>query len=347
MIYSDSKYFKKRKIKRSDLPKIINTLNDASSREEFLNDDTLTGEEKFYLTISSLMSSQIWYQRHSATEKTGLLYALYSELPKRHHTSLREQHKSNFVDIPKIIAEDLGIDLELYFLISLYLVNDHFRQIHDNNIAPSDDLTRTAKKLQNDKRKLQQLKTTYLGEIIEKDSLFYELLSFSKEWLKKKLNFIDSTKIDNYLKLTSISIKKLRELNDLEPFQNGHISQRLTPLERYPIVKADFPVYFIPNFRFANVAFTELPRFALQDLYKNNAFNEMLGSCQELLIYEMLIQLSSNLQIIKEREYTKHKTHYKGPDFTNRHCLSDTGISGHLSRLNEPVSAQEINSSRF
>jgi hypothetical protein len=316
LIYSDSKYFKKRKIKRGDLPKIINTLNDASSREEYLNDDTLTGEEKFYLTISSLMSSQIWYQRHSAIEKTGLLYALYSELPKRHHTSLRERHKSNFVDIPKIIAEDLGIDLELYFLISLYLVNDHFRKIYDNHIAPSDDFTRTAKKLQNDERKLQQLKATYLGDIIEKGPLFYELLSFSKEWLKKKLNFIDSTKIDNYLKLTSISIKKLKELNDLEPFQNGHISQRLTPLERYPIVKADFPVYFIPNFRFANVAFTELLRFALQDLYKNNAFNEMLGSCQELLIYEMLVQLSSNLQIIKEREYKKHKTHYKGPDFT-------------------------------
>lgn len=316
LIYSDSRYFKKRKIKRSDLPKIINTLNDASSREEILNDESITGEEKFYLTISSLMSSQIWYQRHSAIEKTGLLYALYSELPKRHQASLKERHKSNFVDIPKIIAEDLGIDLELYFLISLYLVNDHFRQIHDKYIAPSDNLIRTAKNLRTDERKLQQLKADYLGELIEKAPAFYELLSFSKEWLKKKLNFIDSTKIDNYLKLTSIRIKELRELNDLEPFQNGHISQRLTPLERFPIIKADFPVYFIPNFRFANVAFTELLRFALQDLYKNNAFNEMLGSCQELLVYEMLDQLSPNIQIIKEREYTKNKTHYKGPDLT-------------------------------
>ena len=30
-----------------------------------------------------------------------------------------------------------------------------------------------------------------------------------------------------------------------------------------------------------------------------------------------------------------------------RHCLSDTGINGHLSRLYEPVSAQWTKSSRF
>ena len=315
VIYSESKHYKQKKITRSDLPIIINSLNESSDRSDIFENEELSDEEKFHTLISSLQSAQIWYQRHLASEKTGLLYALYSELPTRHRRDLQSKHKNNYVDIPDVIANDIGIDIELYFLISLFLINVHYKQVYETYIQPDESFKNKIKKLHGNERKQTQLKSKYLGEFDNKYFELYEVLGFSKEWLKQNLDFIESEKIDNFLKLTSRRFKEIRQLNELDPFQSGHISQRLTPLERYPIVKADFPVYFISNFRFANLGFTELLRFALQDLFDNNAFNEMLGSSQELLIGELTDQMADSKKIVEERTYTKNKTEYRGPDF--------------------------------
>lgn len=129
------------------------------------------------------------------------------------------------------------------------------------------------------------------------------------------MTFLKPNSIDAFLQLTSTTFHKLQLLNKELPFQSGHISERLSPLERFPIIKLDFPRFCIPNFRLANSGFGELLRYALQNLYRNNEFTQVLGSCQEFLIEDLVSNLQiDDLQIVPEREYTRNGSSYRGPD---------------------------------
>lgn len=139
-------------------------------------------------------------------------------------------------------------------------------------------------------------------------------LSFNKEYLKQRFSFIEEKQIDNYLSLISNSFFAVRSLSNLKSFSLGHISEKLSPLERFPLIKTDFLSYIIPNFRMFSLAYNSLIRVQLQEKYKNNEFTEVLGRCLEILVLELFEQKKSELVLISERSYKRNGTEYKGPD---------------------------------
>ena len=109
--------------------------------------------------------------------------------------------------------------------------------------------------------------------------------------------------------------------------------------------------YLIPNFRYFDIACTELLRFALQDLYENNEYNEIMGSIQERYISELISSQLSKIEIIPEKKYKKSGSHYMGPDLTliegnnliaieskAKHITLDTRLAFHSKYLIDDLS---------
>lgn len=140
IIYSKSNYFKKEKILRDELPFLINNLNESTARLEIYEDKSIPNEDKFFLTIASILSSQVWLGSYNLSEKSNLLYALYSIIPKKHEADLKIKHKRNYINIPNTIETDFGIDLESYFITCLYLINVHFRDVYNQNIKANGEV---------------------------------------------------------------------------------------------------------------------------------------------------------------------------------------------------------------
>lgn len=297
------------------MPLIINTCSELSGRYDIFEDDKFSTEEKITEFIAHMMSSQMWHRRIRIPEKIGLLYSLYLTIPEKYKEDLKVKHKSHYVNIPETISSELGIDIDTYYLLSIFLLLFHFKNLYHEQIELSDQEKNDLKRIAKNHELVNEMSADFLRERLDNITSYFRTLTFDVNLLKDKLPFIEANHIENYLKLTSASFFKLRKINATRHYQSGHISQRLNPLENYPIIKLDFPAYIIPNFRIFGSAFNSLLRWRLQDLFKRNQFNEILGSCQEYLILELLSRLGDDVLIIEERTYNLNGSEYKGPDF--------------------------------
>lgn len=122
ILQCESNFFKKAPLQKSDLPKIINSCNELISKTDFFNEDDITDQKKFDLFISHLLSSQMWFRRIRPQDKTGILYSLYFEIPRYHKEELKKLYGDRFVDIPNAISNKLGIELDNYFIVSIFYV---------------------------------------------------------------------------------------------------------------------------------------------------------------------------------------------------------------------------------
>jgi|GEM_PF-4332996 len=322
VLYSDSIYNNGERFLPEELPWVLNNLSDAADNEEIIDNDELNDNEKLDQIILSMFSSQLWYNRDITKERIPLLYSLYFELPYNHREELQNKHKSHFVDIPEFIRENLGIRLDKYLITSIFLAYILPNEAYNRFFIPNPQVRAFINSLQpDDERHLsirQQLifeQTSRLESLSPWLTFSSSPVSFSKYPLLEIMEFLNEEEFESYINLTSRDIFELRELNNEDAHQLGHISQRLTPFERYPILKLDKPCYVIPNLRFFEISITELIRFALQQSFKNNEFHEVMGSVQELLINDLLSQLvNDELFLIPERSYVKNNSEYLGPD---------------------------------
>lgn len=323
LLYSDSNYFRKRKIDQSSIPFILNSLINCSDRFDILENPELDPGDKIDQVIMSMFSSQLWYNRDITKEKISLIYSQYHEIPSEFSERLKEEHGNHFVDIPDFIKNEIGLDLSKYLISCVYLIYGHFKNLYKHFLEPTDYQKHLIQNSEGNENQQNQLRQQLIVNILESATSFYQEFSFSKQPLifnrysfDRELGFLNPDELDAFLNLTSKSIFELRKLNQATFHKKGHISQRLTPFERYPILKLDFPNYIIPNLRFFELGITELLRFELQQSFEeNNEFHQVMGTIQELLIIKLLSQLESeDFLIIPERTYEKNKSEYKGPD---------------------------------
>lgn len=323
LLYSDSSYLSQKKLDQSSFPLIINSLTQSADRYDIIEDPDLEPEDKIDQMIMSMFSSQIWYDRDITNEKMGLLYAQYHQIPQRFIGELNDRHGDHFIHIPNFIKNDIGIDIRKYLITCVYLLHHLYQNLYHDFLEPSEFEKARIKRAEGDEIAQNGLRQDLVTSKIYNATDFYSLYTFSKQptlfsshSLSSNLEFLDPDELDAFFQLTSRNIHELRQLNKQPHYQKGHISQRLTPFERFPILKLDTPCYTIPNLRFFELGYTELIRFALQHSFEeNNQFHEVMGSVQEYLIVELLNQLENeNFIIVPERAYNKNNTEYKGPD---------------------------------
>ena len=158
--------------------------------------------------------------------------------------------------------------------------------------------------------------------------------------------------IANYLSMVSRTSRFLSDLSNQFPYNVSDIGIRLSPLERYNIVKLD-NTFIVPNIRYFACSINNIPRFELQELYPNNEFNETYGSIFELYIGEVLESFFNKNTIIPEIRYKKSKNYIDGPDFTiideQNNALYVIEVKSKSTRVNtrlSPTSMESLNDLR-
>ena len=116
--------------------------------------------------------------------------------------------------------------------------------------------------------------------------------------------------------ILSNTSKELSSLRWSHPFNAGQITYRLSPLERYPIIRLNDSRYIIPNIRYFLTSFTNILHFLLQDLYRNNEFNETFGSVYEQYIVDFSKDRLPKTILVPEIRYKKANNYVDGPDLT-------------------------------
>jgi len=311
IIYSRSNAYLENILTLNNLAFVFNKLSTAGDRMDIIHDETIDVETKLEKIMSSFFCSQLRFTQNNLQPRVSIKYALFYKLPHRLETTLREKHKSNYVNIPSVMANQLGIDLPTYFAFALLLLLG-YKDRYDKYLDPDDEIKKEIEKLVDDEKALNKAKERYLYSIIQHIDKVGNNFVFRSEYFK---NFTKD-EVDTFLSLTSLEIKGLRQINNEPAFQLGHISDRLSPLERYPIVKLNPSEHIVPNFRYYDLAITELLRWVFQEIYQRNEFNEVLGTVLEHFILEILIEHFPQVLIIPEKTYKKKSSNYKGPDIT-------------------------------
>ncbi|TVL98575.1 MAG: hypothetical protein CV087_21155 [Candidatus Brocadia sp. WS118] len=309
ILYSKSNNHRNDLLKWQDLPKVFNPLIDAGSKLDILEEGDLDIDSRMTKLIAHFACSQMLFTRENIRQRVSLKYSLYHLIPSKYSKYLHERHKRNFVDIPGIMSEALGINLDTYFVIALFLILG-YRDKYYKLLDPPDEIKEMMEGLVKHPEKLENAKERYLGSIIDKSDQLTKYFMFQLD----QLPMFNKNDLISFLAITSQTISELRTLNNTNPFQRGHISERLCPLERYPIVKVNPWQYIIPDFRYFDLATTELLRWVFQDIYVNNEFNEVMGTVQESFVKEMIETALNEIIVVPERQYTKGGSHYLGPD---------------------------------
>src|SRR5690606_1833849 len=115
------------------------------------------------------------------------------------------------------------------------------------------------------------------------------------------------TKIDAFLTTIARETRHLRELTRRAPYDLGFLSYRLSPLERFPIVRVQGRAassFVVPSFPYLDRLITELPHYVLQDTADTRSrYHETRGAVQEIFLAELLASQLPHLNCMTERRY--------------------------------------------
>lgn len=123
-----------------------------------------------------------------------------------------------------------------------------------------------------------------------------------------------------FLSLFSATTDDLRvELRTQPEFSIGHLSSRLSPLERYPVVRLNTQPgaanLIVPNLRHLAKSFGHrIDSLLLKRM--GEQYNQARGALQELYLRKLIEDRLPHLLVIPEMTYTYGKQELKGPDLT-------------------------------
>lgn len=221
------------------------------------------------------------------------------------------------MDLVTVFPEKFGFSMKDFLLIGfcvLTLVHERFykpySEIHSKIEAYLARIDR--KHLSN--RERSQL----LTQLIDSSKVWQDALIFKPQNLVIPGNSIFTIeKVLAYLRLVARTTQQLRELlYSVNAYSEGPLAERVSPLERYPIVELENGTYIVPNLNYFDMALTELPHFMLQETYRDNRYNELRGYIQELYLQKLIEGCLPHLNIIPEITYRKAKEEINGPDLT-------------------------------
>jgi hypothetical protein len=140
----------------------------------------------------------------------------------------------------------------------------------------------------------------------ERLAAFFDLKSASESLLS----------LDAFLRLFSATADQLRAaLKTRKEFSIGHISSRLSPLERYPVVrmKPGGSKLIVPNYWHLAKSFGPVVDFSLLEAFQDD-YSRARGTLLELYLRRLLGEQLPDLIVIPETSYGRPER--RGPDLT-------------------------------
>jgi hypothetical protein len=146
------------------------------------------------------------------------------------------------------------------------------------------------------------------------------LLDHRREWQPRFILAVklteERTYLTRFLELFARTTRQLRELRQADlVYRSGDIARRLSPLERYPVVRLSNTEIVIPNVRYLCRSFTDIIHFSLLE-ERVPDYDLVRGRLQELYLHVLLETRLSGITIIPERSYRRGKQQVKGADLT-------------------------------
>jgi hypothetical protein len=221
------------------------------------------------------------------------------------------------VDLPGAVQDHFGISVSDYLLMGFAIIT-LYMEIYKKSFRLSDAARTYAQSVRGLQDRRAEARAELLMKAIDTAKPIQRQLVFRAENLVPEDRAIFSLpRIRGFLDLLSASTEELRAIRDREPAYNmGHISVRISPLERFPIVRLERGRYIVPNFRYLEQSLKGNLRFALQEAYPGNEYNQTLGTLQEIYIRSMISERLPQLVLIPETEYRKARDRNDGPDLT-------------------------------
>jgi hypothetical protein len=149
---------------------------------------------------------------------------------------------------------------------------------------------------------------------------FKVLLDNRREWQPRFVIQVevteDRTAVTRFVELFARTTRELRELRRHDSiYRRGDIARRLSPLERYPVVRLSNTEIVIPNVRYLGRNFADIIHFSLWEEEIPN-YDQVRGGLQELYLHVLLETQLPRVTTIPERTYHRGKQSVRGADLT-------------------------------
>jgi len=270
------------------------------------------------LFLSETANTQFPGQDPRPKEKAGRTLAIFEVLPHRYPEKLSREHARLIENLLPRMESFLGtsfFQLSICFLVLINWQSNAYVNSR-NSLA-----TCIGNPLAIGDPKSGQL--AIVRVLLEEEPLLDSLLIFTPERLARALippeNWAGfDRQFGIFLRLFSATTRELREMfAERSEFQIGSTSNRLSPLERYPVVrigeKAGLSELIVPNVAHFLKSFSAVIDYALLGEF-GDQYSQLRGALLELYVRCLVEARLPHLIVIPEIPYGREER--RGPDLT-------------------------------
>ena len=127
-------------------------------------------------------------------------------------------------------------------------------------------------------------------------------------------------RLEAFLRLAARSADELRGMLPSPEFSQGHPGKRLSPLERFPVVRIDLlapeqPRFVVPNYRYLAKSFGAIVDFTLTE-HLGVKYEAARGALFHLYLRQLIEERLDDVLVIPETRYDQSKGGKDSPDLT-------------------------------
>lgn len=315
-----------------DFRKIINDCNHIlHDPDDLALVSSASGTDRAHLEFQRffvrLAAQQFPGQRPDTWGDTGRLIAMFEVLPERHADRVPIAQQPQVRSVVASLEAVLGARLsDLAIAFADILAWQTFLAQKNHRLFSASGLTH-AKENESEEHRAER-QALYLLSLILPVPVLDELLVADLTHVLKMLDLVTPgysseamPRVQAFLNLAARSAGELRSMLRLAEYQLGHHSKRLSPLERYPIVRVDppgewgAPTFVVPNYRHLLESFPSIVDFTLADSLGTD-YQAARGALLHLYLRQLVEDRLPDIVIVPETKYDQARGAKDSPDLT-------------------------------
>ena len=264
--------------------------------------------------IAKIANAQFQFQGFNFSTSLARSYVLYSLIPDQEQSNLAQLYKKGFVDIPTTFHNHTGLTIREYLTISFVIFAFYLLRYSENFKIRADVLKSFESEMRSSSQAPDQVFKLVMTLIEKASPNKNSFFMTPKSLVVSDSHILNETLVETYFNSVARTNITLRNMSYEKVHRLGNLSQRLSPLERYPIVHTASGHFIIPNMRYFDGSIEKFIHYELQSLYPNNEFSTTFGHVFEKYVGILISERAKSYTVIPETSYGKEEK--KGPDYT-------------------------------
>jgi hypothetical protein len=291
-------------------------LDDPEARNRLARANGTAGAHlALQLVLSQIANIQFPAQAPRPQEKIGRLVALLEALPRRFPEKIPADHAESARELASTTAHLLGLPLSALATCFFAAIQwTKLAYLHSTKVL-SFRMDNPALITDSQMRQWGLVLSLLVPEDLS--GLKFTAASMANLLAKPAARDAFLHSFGHFLRHFSGSTSDLRALSAQQSFQVGHLSGRLSPLERFPIVRLEEPpgreAFTIPNAAHFLNSFSPVIDYMLIEKV-GPSYSQVRGAMLEVYVRCLLEDRQPALLLIPERTYGREER--RGPDLT-------------------------------